>query len=141
MSKQLMVCLVLVAVLGDQFMQTEGGPVTKVKGAITKVNKKDESGRKALHIAALHIAAENGNLADVKKLIEKGADVNATNDFGRTPLHLAAMKGHKVIIDQLLKAGANPKHKDSYGKTAFNIAYEIGNVDVLNTFDRIGVYE
>lgn len=34
------------------------------------------------------------NFVNVKKLINKGANKNAKNYFGRTPLHLAAKKGH-----------------------------------------------
>lgn len=33
------------------------------------------------------------NFVNVKKLINKGADTNAKNYFGRTPLHLATNKG------------------------------------------------
>lgn len=33
------------------------------------------------------------NILNVRKLISKGADVNATNYFGKTPVHLAAERG------------------------------------------------
>ena len=35
----------------------------------------------------LHEAAESGNVAELTRLIEAGADVNAQNKFGMTPLH------------------------------------------------------
>ena len=42
-------------------------------------------------------------------LIEKGADVNATNRYGKYPLFDAIMFGNKEVVAELLKHGANPK--------------------------------
>ncbi|CAG0894433.1 unnamed protein product [Darwinula stevensoni] len=42
-----------------------------------------------------------------KMLLEKGADVNATNSIGNTPLHAAASAGHAACMRVLIQAGAN----------------------------------
>ena len=55
---------------------------------------------------ALHNAAYAGNLAEVKRLIEKGKNVNARDKEGKTPLSLAVEKGHKEIANLLRKHGA-----------------------------------
>jgi ankyrin repeat protein len=52
----------------------------------------------------------------VKLLIEKGADVNAVNQFGFTPLHVAISNRLSGIVRVLLKAGADPLIKTIPGE-------------------------
>ncbi|KAH7115490.1 hypothetical protein B0J13DRAFT_653898 [Dactylonectria estremocensis] len=70
-----------------------------------------------------------GHRAIVKLLLEKGADIEAKDSFGRTPLWWAAANGHEAIVKLLLEKGANieAKHRswtplwqaaeDEYGQT------------------------
>jgi len=67
---------------------------------------------------SLHEAAESGDLAEVKRLIAQGADVNASDgDEVRTPLLAAADGGHAEVVKLLLKNGAKVDMGDSYGYT------------------------
>lgn len=50
----------------------------------------------------LHVAADNGDLENVSKLIESKANVNAVNKNDNTPLHFAATKGYSKIVDKLI---------------------------------------
>jgi cytohesin len=50
-------------------------------------------------------AVHEGHKEIAKLLIEKGADVNAKDDFGRTPLDLAIQKSRTETIDLLRKHG------------------------------------
>lgn len=52
-------------------------------------------------------------------LIEKGFNVNATDEYGMTPLHYAAMTdyGDTEIVRKLLAAGAKTDAKDKGGET------------------------
>jgi ankyrin repeat protein len=52
-----------------------------------------------------------GHTEIVQLLLEKGADVNAKDDDGRTALMLAAEKGHTEIVQLLLERGANVNTK------------------------------
>ncbi|MBH38175.1 hypothetical protein CL658_03990 [bacterium] len=49
---------------------------------------------------------------------KRGANVNATDNWGNTAPHEAAEKDHKDIVKSLLKAGANLEAKDKSGNTA-----------------------
>ncbi|MDD9335992.1 MAG: ankyrin repeat domain-containing protein [Wolbachia sp.] len=49
----------------------------------------------------------------MKLLIERGADINAQNEFSRTPLHLAAFLEIPEIIELLVTAGADVNIEDS----------------------------
>lgn len=50
------------------------------------------------------------------------ADVNRTDDEGRTALIAAAYMGHSEIVEHLLDYGAEINHADSDGRTALSVA-------------------
>uniref|UniRef100_A0A0G4HRM2 Uncharacterized protein n=1 Tax=Chromera velia CCMP2878 TaxID=1169474 RepID=A0A0G4HRM2_9ALVE len=52
---------------------------------------------------ALHIAAEEGDLASVIALLNSGRDANAKTIWKITPLHYAASAGHAHIVRRLLE--------------------------------------
>jgi ankyrin repeat protein len=56
---------------------------------------------------ALHQAAERGHAGVAALLIERGANVNAQSDFGRTPLHEAAQNDQVAVARLLLDRGAD----------------------------------
>ena len=54
-------------------------------------------------------AAENGHEAVVKLLLEKGAELEAKDEYGRTPLSWAAGNGHEAVVKLLLEKGADAR--------------------------------
>lgn len=52
------------------------------------------------------VAAEQGDLAKVKTLLDQGADVEAVTVESETPLMAASAKGHKEVAALLLQRGA-----------------------------------
>src|SRR4051812_41260445 len=55
----------------------------------------------------LMIAAAEGHTDIVKLLLEKGADANARNSYGRTSLMFASSYGFTQIAELLIRAGAD----------------------------------
>ncbi|KAK1770501.1 ankyrin repeat-containing domain protein [Phialemonium atrogriseum] len=78
-------------------------------------NKKlrDRNGWTALHLALL---------------VEKGAEIDAKDGYGKTPLHWAAKNGHKAIARLLVEKGAEIDAKDGYdGRTPLHWAAKNGH--------------
>ena len=65
-------------------------------------------------------ATEYGDLAEVKRLLEEGADVNF--HYNITALMWAAYYGHIEIVGFLIEAGANVNQQDNNGNTALLFA-------------------
>jgi uncharacterized protein len=43
-------------------------------------------------------AAREGDLPEVKRLLARGAEVNAKNEYGKTALMLATIMGHRKVV-------------------------------------------
>ena len=84
---------------------------------------------------ALSWAAEAGNKAIVKQLLEKGADPEAKDLNGQTPLFYAV--GNIEVVKLLLEKGANPESKDRYGRTPLSRAVAHGYKEVVKLLMEI----
>lgn len=72
-----------------------------------------------LHVAA----ARNPNYGVTKLLLDRGANIEATDYSGQTVLHYAVDRvGTPALIELLLDHGANIAVEDSSGETACDIA-------------------
>jgi hypothetical protein len=85
----------------------------------------DFRGETALIIAVSDFGFPGEDLRLIEALLAAGADVNATDDAGRTALMWAidASSSHDVIVPLLLRYGASVSCKDKSGVTAVEIAY------------------
>ena len=71
---------------------------------------------------ALHYACRGQKKRAVKYLLNKMANVNATNRNGITPLHIAAMTGNHAIFDMLLEYGSDINVVDTEGNSVLAFA-------------------
>jgi hypothetical protein len=60
----------------------------------------------------LYDAAGKGQLEDVRRLLDRGADPNVALPLDATPLIFAAARGHIEIVRLLLDRGADPNQSD-----------------------------
>lgn len=86
----------------------------------------------------LHYAVMSENLDRVKALVEKGADVNATDNLGQMPLHQAIERvfdsddksDNMEIVKYLVEHGADVNAKNSVGDTVLHRASAWGNLEL-----------
>ncbi len=83
-------------------------------------------------------AVEAGSMALVELLLERGADVNATDYFLWTPLMEAASAGHIEIARRLLAAGADVHARDENEHTALQIARGRGHEELADLLAKAG---
>lgn len=73
-----------------------------------------------------------GNLDRVKDLIEKGADINSSDNDGNTPVHLAAKEGNLDVVKYLIEVKeVDLNAKDNNGNTPLHLATGEGRLDVV----------
>ena len=71
--------------------------------------------------ATLLDGAAVGSILIVKKMLDRGVDVNVKSDFGVTALMFAASNGHLNAVELLLASAADVNAKNSVGKTALSL--------------------
>ena len=78
----------------------------------------------------LFAAIKRGDIAEVQHLLlDRGADVNARNQYDRAPLHVACYRGRVDIVQLLLDHGADVEARDEDGNTPLHWACINGHTD------------
>jgi hypothetical protein len=80
--------------------------------------------------------ARRGDLGEVRRLLDKGANVNARDVDGWTPLHWAAALGRLDIVKLLVERGADVNAKNGDGKTPLDLAREKKYWDIVNFLEK-----
>ena len=92
---------------------------------------------------SLFSAAQAGDVALIRTLLEAGADHAALDEAGETALMHAAHAGHLAAVKALLAAGAAPDFKSEQGwtalaKAAYNAETECGYPQVIAALHEAG---
>ena len=65
----------------------------------------------------IHQATLDGKMEKVQRMVERGTDVNARDDYGRTALHIASAENHNIDMQLLINLGADVNVQDQQGRT------------------------
>jgi len=90
-----------------------------------------------VYASALHQAVNDINEEKVHALIEKGLDVNALDEEGKTALHIASPIGRYSLVKYLVEHGAKVHIKDKQHKTALVYAIEKNRIKVIIYLSKI----
>ena len=111
------VCAAAVSVYAGKKREEEDSFLTAVaRGNVAETQRLIASG------ADVNAAAEENTMDLAKMLIEAGADVNTSDDNGRTALMIAAEKNAVDLAKMLIEAGADVNASDDDGRTVFMYA-------------------
>ncbi len=85
---------------------------------------------------SLAIAAAEGDISQVRRLLARGASPNGYGPDGHAPaLVYAAGNNNIEIVKLLLEKGADPTRRDFDGKTALDYARKNKNTDVIKILE------
>jgi uncharacterized protein len=93
---------------------------------------------------ALMMAAKKvGGLETMNLLLDRGAAIDGTDQYGRTALMIAAKHGRTENITFLLDRGANPNARSQLEKspTALALAHAHGHAAAARLLDEAGAHE
>ena len=83
-------------------------------------------------------AVKSGDARAVRTVLQKKADVNASEADGMTALHWASRNNDLASAQLLLRAGANVKATTRYGVTPLTLAAQNGSAQMLDLLLRAG---
>jgi ankyrin repeat protein len=86
----------------------------------------------------LHYAAKNGDIKEIKHLVESGWNVNQEDAYSSRPLYVASKYGHLEAVKYFIAKGADI-HDDGYtGETALHEAIYKKHYDVARVLVEMG---
>lgn len=80
---------------------------------------------------SLHIAAGNGDVQEVKRLLDAGADIEGRTDLGSTSFYEAARRGKLEVLRLLQKYGADINARILNGVTPLIVASEYKQAETV----------
>jgi ankyrin repeat protein len=86
----------------------------------------------------LHLATWRGQRDVAALLLERGAEIEARDKFGRTPLFMAAQFGQRNVAQLLIERGADVNAADRSGRTPLQAAVNAGHGDVADLLRQKG---
>lgn len=79
----------------------------------------------------LRLAAREGDIETIRRLLVKGVGIDAKDEQGWTALREAVFQEHTSAVNFLLDRGANPNVKDNEGNSSLHWAAQIGHDGIV----------
>ena len=76
-------------------------------------------------------AAARGNLNQVRRQLDEGADIDYRDEVGQTALALAAQNGHVPVVQELINRGAAINVLRTDGRTPLHMAAGSGHTEIV----------
>ncbi|RDU35699.1 hypothetical protein DRW41_16275 [Neobacillus piezotolerans] len=83
-------------------------------------------------------AAERGDVSEISRLIEDGANINVQDSNGRTPVMIATYNNDVAAAKVLIDAGADMDIRDNMKNNVFLYAGAEGYIDILKLAIKAG---
>ena len=103
------------------------------KEMIDKVVQRNNDGQ-----TIFHIACSQGDVDRVLKLLDYGADINASDNAGWTPIHNAALHGHYMVAEVLLRYGSEVDPTGIELETPLHDAVANGHIECASLLLQYG---
>ncbi len=116
----------------------EDEPVVKESIIVSELEDEKTENQMMLNEELLSLIQHNGTVQDVRRVLERGAHVNAYYLHGVTPLMWAIQKKRPEIVIFLILKGALVNKKDSSGKTPLDYAVDSNNLKLCRLLVRHG---
>lgn len=84
-------------------------------------------------VTVLHVAAEGGNIAVIRLLLDNDFNIVRSDNLGRTPLHVVAKCGHRQVVELLLLRKADALTTCNSKSTALHSSAENGHLETTRT--------
>ncbi|XP_077531428.1 G patch domain and ankyrin repeat-containing protein 1 homolog isoform X1 [Haemaphysalis longicornis] len=96
--------------------------------------KHSKTANRAVKTSDYFTAAQTNDVSELKRCLESGVNIDATDMFGWTALMCASCAGATDSVRYLLKKRANPDLRNKQNVTALDLAAKRGHVNVVELF-------
>ncbi|KAH9213586.1 hypothetical protein DL95DRAFT_410170 [Leptodontidium sp. 2 PMI_412] len=125
-------------ILKDGLWVASGLGLERVVARLIKMGADPETDSGHFRRNALHLAVERSYPKIAERLLDAGADVDATSKYGRTALIHATDGNDILMIRKLLQYGTNPDAQGKHSKAALHICAEYGFFDAAKVLVEAG---
>jgi hypothetical protein len=98
----------------------------KQKGELEVPTNKNLTMQEMAFFNRIYSLCRHNKYREIESLLEKGAPVDATDEFGNTPLVIAAQNGYKRMTKLLLRHSADINAQNNRGNTPLHFSYAYG---------------
>jgi hypothetical protein len=100
--------------------------VPRNKGEVEVPTNKNLTMQEMAFFNRVYSLCRHNKYREIESLLEKGAPVDATDEFGNTPLIIAAQNGYKRMTKLLLRHDADINAQNNRGNTPLHFSYAYG---------------